>query len=157
MRKSPSQTDQSFDPKDFFRTFSYREVLTALCLTLMFWALIGWIFYCRVYDWYPAFRGVLIVATFMGTVVLNHIFYKREHRRPNNYMGRTFTDYLLFLFIWIAAELINLESFGELTIHDVDPGVIVLAIMFVIFWTILLELVLAGVKRLLNKFKCRVF
>jgi len=157
MPRPPSPASASFDPKDYFRTFSYREVVTALCLTLMLCALASATFYCSQYAWHAEYKNVLLVVSIFTAVVLNHVFYKIEHGRPNNYMGRTFADYLLFFLFWIAAEVSTIIVSGSFATSKLDVEIVPITIMFTVLLTMVLELTLSGVKRLIAMFGWHVF
>ena len=144
----------SFNARLFIRTLSYRDFLTPLSLGLLLLAMFQIVGYYGGEHWVEN-NILLIRSTLMASMIfLNHIVYRLEHRRPNNYIGRSIhTSIFLICFVSLYQLyffLIGLSHFGGM-----DPGIIGMLLMLVVF-VMLFELIVALVKRILNLFKWQI-
>src|SRR4051794_14025407 len=113
MRRERSLSEKVFGTREFFRTLSYREFITAFSLSLLLFAWIAVLQYLAHYDWYTDYATILFIMLVAIIFILNHVFYRREHRRANNFIGRNFADYLLFFITWLVVEVAYVVRTGE--------------------------------------------
>lgn len=146
--------NDSFSTKHFIRTFSHREVVTSFSLALLLLSLFYIVDYYREVDWD---ERVVKWILFVITLPVNHIIYKAEHHRSNNFIGRSFHDYI-FAIIFIPLYMIVrytvhgvVFSFDGSLIILIPGSVIILAFIIACF-----ELVIALLKRMLNFFKWQI-
>jgi hypothetical protein len=157
MRRERSLSEKVFGTREFFRTLSYREFVTAFSLALLLFALIAVLQYLAHYDWYTDYGAGLFVATVVTIFILNHVFYRREHKRANNFIGRNFADYLLLFTTWLIVEAVYFARTGEFDTIIPAPGEYFTYPILFILWVMIFELCLAGLKRVLIKIRCQVF
>jgi hypothetical protein len=86
---------------------------------------------------------------------LNHIIYKIEHKRSNNYVGRTMHD-LIFIGLYFLLTMIQVFLSGA-TIRFDGGANVVGVLMGLIVFIMFLELAIAIVKRLLKILKWQIF
>ncbi|WP_339923674.1 hypothetical protein [uncultured Cyclobacterium sp.] len=162
-KKIPSNSSgisQSLDPKPFLKTFSYREIITIIALSLLFHSLLEVI---GIYSNDPLFifkntlntwKIVLLLSIFL----LNHIVYRLEHNRSNNFIGRLIID-LIFLFFLIIIKIgftFLIDSSYRISIKG--NGLMFFIIIFgLVFLFTALELIVAFLKFSLKKIRCQIF
>ena len=157
MHRERSLSEKTFGTREFFRTLSYREFITALCLALLLFAALSTINYLEHYDWFDSYGRALTIALVVMIFTLNHVFYKKEHSRSNNYIGRNLADNLLFLTTYLIFEAVYFVRTGTFLTAAPTPGEYFTYPILFIGWIMVFELFLAGLKRVLNKIRCRVF
>lgn len=128
--------------KEFIRTLSYREFLTAFTLSIFT--------ICLQYIRYFYWEVELIKSmnnfgfnflVFSTIIMLNHVFYKLEHKRSNSYYIRTLIDFT-FLIIYVV---LRHYLFHEISINWTS-------IIIGFFYILLLEMVFSTLKLLKCKF-----
>ncbi|MFY0598257.1 MAG: hypothetical protein JXR03_01210 [Cyclobacteriaceae bacterium] len=148
----------SFDYKPFFRTLSYREFVTSFALALLYHSLFEIIDYYSNERFFEnslrAWKLSFFVVVFLG----NHIIYRFEHRRSNNFISRSLSDLILLIILILSRvgyELI-LDSNYRLNLDANGVGVffIIFGIVIMIF---ALETAVALLKFLLKRIRCQVF
>jgi hypothetical protein len=145
----------SFSTKDFIRALSYRDFLTPFSLALLFIALREAIGYFSFVEWIDA-NSSLIIAAFMVLIALvNHIIYKIEHNRPNNFIGRCIQD-IIFVFLVIIFLEIRTQIWNGMSVVEFNVGGVIGVTFGVAIFVTLFELVVAFLKRCLNYFKWRI-
>ena len=150
-RRSP--IDESFFAKPFIRTISYREFLTSLSLVLLLLAFYTVIDYYSDEHWIENNYSLLKYGLLAIIIPFNHIIYKSEHKRPNNFIGRNLHDYI-FLILFIALYNLQLLINGSALTFDVkNIGILIILLMVLIFLIMVFELLVAILKRLLRFFK----
>ncbi len=150
MAKERDLADQIFSPRDFSRTLSYREFLSSLSLALLLLALCAVVDYYDNEDWIANNESAIKWTLICVLLPVNHIFYKVEHKRSNNFIGRNFHDYI-FIFLFVVLHKLRLFLYGlglSIGIEGVG-GAIVLLLVFIIM-VMLFELAVAILKRGLN-------
>lgn len=102
------------DPKPFFRTFSYREVLSAVMATLFLLATTRTLSYLDL----EVSSAVIGGGAFLLVICL-HVFYRLEHRRSNNLVGRVIHDHLYLMVLYLIVLAVNWYTSGEPTFPDI--------------------------------------
>mgnify|MGYP006999182309 CR=1 FL=1 len=148
----------SFDYRPFFRALSYREFLTTIAMALLFQA------FFEIIDYYSserffenthkAWKGYGILVVFLA----NHILYRYEHRRSNNFIGRSLNDLLLIITLIFVRTTYEFILKGTYSISIDGSGVglffMILAILMFIF---AFEVGVAFLKYLLKRLRCQIF
>lgn len=115
--KTPKRRSR-FDERNFRRAFSYREILTAFTLAILYLSYVILIsYYSDEEAIKDSWRSFMFVG-FIVTLLLNHLFYHGEHKRTNSYLGRYICDLLFFMF-WLAVQLLYSFYSGWSPIYEV--------------------------------------
>ena len=134
--------------KNYIRTFSTREVISALLSALMYFVLI---FFLRQIGWYEYIEGfALLLATL--PVLISHRIYFLEHRRQNSFLGRLVHDILILVFINLLGPLFLWVSGHFHEIHSITY-----LILFTSMIMVLIEVLLTTINAILNAFKWRIW
>jgi len=139
-----SQKDpfDSFDPRPFIKTLSYREFLTPFCLVLAHLSLIS------VFDYlFHGFYNWILLVSLCCLIILNHVFYKAEHLRSNNFIGRNLHDYIFLLIFVCLATVYNMVMGKSISF---DMGFSVFVFFLSIFVIMLFEAFVSLCRRGLN-------
>lgn len=147
MAKERDLADQVFSIRNFVRTLSYREFVTSLSLALLLLAVYSLLDYYSNEDWIENNESVIKWTLSCLLLPINHIFYKVEHKRPNNFIGRNFHDYI-FLLLFILLYKLRLFFYGSSLSLGIEGigGAIVFLLVFIIT-VMLFELAVAILKR----------
>lgn len=147
MAKERDFADQVFSTRYFVRTLSYREFVTSLSLALFLLAIYALLDYYSNEDWIEGNESTIKWTLFCILIPINHIFYKIEHKRPNNFIGRNFHDYI-FLLLFVSLYKLRLFIYGSSLSFGVEGvgSVIVFILMFIIM-VMVFELGVALFKR----------
>lgn len=138
-----------FETRPFLRTFSCREVSTSVALALMLLASFAVAGYYTTEDWLEANLWTVRFVLFIMAIIANHIIYRIEHKRPNNFIGRNIHDLLfililyLFHLIWLGFQGLDLADYVKWV--DNLPFMLIM----VIFIVVVFELFVTLTKRLL--------
>ncbi len=158
METRPKQDlfDLSFSKKDFVRTLSYREFVSSFALALLLLSVYAVLDYYNGEDWAQN-NGKAIRLTFLCILpVVNHIFYKAEHKRPNNFMGRNLHDYI-FLLLFLAIFKLKLFFYGSsFTIEAEGVFSVIFLIAGLIMIIMLFEMAVALLRRCLNLLRWQI-
>lgn len=146
----------SFSTKEFVRSLSYRDLFTPFSLALLLVALGKGVSYLSFLPWVESYNPLIIATTVVMIALVNHVVYKIEHRRPNNFIGRCIQDIVLLLFLFLFATIRDSLSSGTFAIDDFSisgslaliPGLAIVVTLF--------ELVVAFLKRFLKLVKWQI-
>jgi hypothetical protein len=144
----------SFDLQNFKRSFSYRDILTAACLALLFIAINELLLYYAGEESLENNYQEVAITFFILLLLANHSLYKLEHGRANNYIGRILQDALYIVFWWFIRLI---QSLLEGNPWDIDIGVLAVASFFVGIFIAVFEIAVAVLKRLMVLFKWAIF
>lgn len=158
MAKTSEEPDLfiSFSLRSFLRSFSYRDVLTSVALSLLLRALIDVLHYYAYEEFFENRIDTIIRVLFCLFLCLNHIVYKSEHRRPNNFIGRVALD-LIFIISYFVVMFIQNYLQGNVVTYESTVGGVIAIILAVFVLLVIFEICLAILKRLLNLLKWRLF
>jgi hypothetical protein len=146
-RRKRDLADQVFSTKDFVRTLSYREFVTSLSLALLLLAIYTLINYYSNEDWIGNNETALRWTAFSMILLLNHIFYKVEHKRSNNFIGRNFHDHI-FLLLFVSLYKLRRLLYGSGLSLDVEGiGDAIVSVLLFIIFVMFFELAVAMLKR----------
>jgi hypothetical protein len=136
---------------------SYRDFLTSFSLALFLAAIRTILIYYSDEKSLENIWSSIVLMIFFLFILINHIIYKAEHKRSNNFIGRIFHTAIFILAFWIVITLYNyfLDD-AYLTGLSVDIGSIVIFIIVVPVLLMLLELTITILKRVLNLFNWRI-
>lgn len=150
MAKERDLADQVFSTRNFLRTLSYREFITSLSLALLLLAFYRILDYYSNEDWIEDNEFLFMWTLFCIILPLNHVFYKTEHKRQNNFIGRNLHDYI-FLLLFIASYKLQLFLMGtSLTFGIEGVGTVIVFLLVFIILVVVLELGVAIIKRVLR-------
>ena len=147
MAKERDLADQVFGTRDFVRTLSYREFVTSLSLALLLLAVYSVLDYYSNEDWIEHNESSIKWTLFCILIPVNHIFYKAEHKRQNNFIGRNFHDYIFILLFICLYKLNHLLYGSSLSFGFEGIGSAIVFVLVVIIMVMLLELAIAVLKR----------
>lgn len=143
-----------FNARQFVRALSYRDFLTSICLALVVVAMSEVIQYYSSENFFEnrtnSFRNIF----FLMMIPLNHIVYKAEHKRSNNFIGRVLHD---LIFIGSFLIINKILAFDINTIFAGEPLTFILFLLVIIILLVFFEIGIAILKRLFNLFKWQVF
>ena len=149
MKKRPDRdlADQIFSTRNFARTLSYREFVTSLSLALFLLAIYSLMGYYSNEHWIENNELTIKWALFCVLIPVNHVLYRVEHRRPNNFIGRSLHD-CIFLLLFMALNALRLFLSGSSLSFGVGGvgSAIVFILMFIIT-VMFFEVVVAILKR----------
>lgn len=147
LRQKRDFSERILDTRDFLRTLSYREFVTSCSTALLLVAFYGILDFYSGEDWVDKHGGVIRTTLFCISLPVNHIFYKVDHKRPNNFVGRNFHDYIFILFFVLLNEL-RMYFYGWGISFDIaDIGIYIATILIIAILVMLFELAVAIVKR----------
>lgn len=146
----------SFKLSSFLRSLSYRDFLTSFSLVILFRAI------CSVIDFYSSEEFFKNITALDKTILLlllmplNHIIYKAEHNRSNNFIGRAMHDLIFFGLYWLINIVYSFLMDARISL-DLDLSGILPILFGITTFLMLFELGIAILKRLLNFFKWQIF
>src|SRR5687767_7896207 len=108
--------DYSFSIRPYVRSLSYREFLTCSSIALLQIAAFDAIDYSSDNDWTIFNVSLVKTLSFFIFIFLNHIFYKLEHKRANNFIGRNIHDYIFVLLVFAMSKIKLLMAGNDVTI-----------------------------------------
>lgn len=155
-RPEDDSATESFSVTSYFRSFSYRDILTALSTAMLLVSISAIMDYCTYSYENNPFRIWHTFLLFALVVLLNHSLYKKEHRRSNRYLGRIIQTYMMIIFFAIIKSVsfsiidIEIKMFPE----KEDFLLILLGLLFLTFFV---EIVIGLIRRFLNIIKCQIF
>ncbi|MBT30832.1 MAG: hypothetical protein CMO01_14335 [Thalassobius sp.] len=146
-----SDFTESLNYKPYFRTYSYRDFTTAFSLANLCVAIYEFLIYCSDESILGNNRGLLIIVVYNIAVLLNHSTYKLEHKRSNNYIGRS-----IHTITFTAIFLTEMLLYRYLVYSRVlDAGVVFYILL--VFGVLFLEFIVSILKHILNLLKCPIF
>lgn len=150
-KRQPKSSD-SFDKEPFFRALSYRDFLTSFALAIFLMAFLQILLYYSIEDWIRDYFVSIRMVSFLLVGLMNHMIYKIEHRRANNFVGRIVHDFIFIIMFFLLGNLRTYILYG--TISDVENGA--LPLIGVVMLVLIFEFSVAILKRLLRLFKWQI-
>ncbi|GAA4275962.1 hypothetical protein [Aquimarina mytili] len=142
------------DTDPFLRTLSYRDFLTSFALGILLLSVHTLFRYYSGEDFIKNNSIFLWGFSFILLLSINHAFYRFEHKRSNNLIGRLIHDVIfiiMYFILWgIYTSIINLEITSTITTDDIP------AIIFLSFLILPIEAIIGIVKRLFKLLKCEI-
>lgn len=86
-----------FDPMPYLKSFGKKDLFTILAVSMFIQAITQ---FSRYYNFEPDLnlpKNIITAALITLAMLLAHFFYKKDHNRSNNYLGRCINDTLMFL------------------------------------------------------------
>jgi hypothetical protein len=148
--------DLTLGTKDFVRTLSYRDIFTSISLALLLLAIREIIDYYSLDDWINAKSNLLMGIVTLVIIAFNHILYKIEHKRSNNFIGRVLHDCMFLLCYATIGKLEQLLTGSGFTITFEDIGSFFSTGIFLLVFLVGYEVVIAFFKRVLKLFRWRI-
>lgn len=147
----------SFSPKPYLRTFGRRDIFTCLSLTFFLLAFGTLLDYYSNFDWVGEHQNFVLGLSCFILMIVNHIFYRFEHKRSNNFIGRIINDCLLLMTFMLVAKTIGLLRGGSLNFEtwNIASSISMLILIFTLL--VCLELLVAAFRRILNLLKWQIF
>lgn len=146
------------DYRPFLRTLSYREFLTSFTLALLYQAFHELLKYYsdeRIFE--NSYKNIQLILLIV-LILANHVYYKFEHKRSNNFSGRIINDIIfltILLFTKVIYELIKDSSYSfSINVSELGLVFFIIGLVILLFG---LELLFAVLKYLLNLIMCRIF
>ena len=158
MAKSEEEPDLfiSFKLRLFLRSLSYRDFLTSVALGLLLHAFYEVLAYYSSEALFEHRASSIRMTLFVIFLALNHIVYKSEHKRSNNFIGRVIHD-LIFIAVYaiinVGHKLLIGMQLSYSTTFLSALGIVIALIVAAIFF----EFCVAIVKRLLMWIKWQIF
>lgn len=144
----------TLDP--FLRELGYKDFVTSACLALLLLALAQIISYFS-YD--LSSEGIwnsIKLTLFLLITPCNHIVYKIEHERSNNFMGRCVHD-LIFVVMVFTIKKIYSYILSGLFFQSVDDGLSIIFLLISLSVVVMLfEVVVAILKRILRRLRWEI-
>ncbi len=142
--------DVTLNKKPFVRALSYREFATSFSLSLLLLALFRLLDYVATGNDLQYYQASLKQTLFFLILPLNHVFYRFQHKRSNNFIGRNLHDYI---FILLLVALYKLERYIAGIDWSLQVNGLGSFIMFLILFVVSVMFVEAGVAVLKRCFK----
>lgn len=125
----------------YFREFSFNDILSALFTALM---LVSLPFCFRMFNLFDSFY-IIQSITLLLPIALNHHFYLREHKRRNGFTGRLIQDLMISVFLIALLSLILkttdtfywIGSFSNLVFVVLFVVLIIELVLSIINWVLL--------------------
>ena len=134
----------------FFSTFSWREVYSAIAISLLSIAIKDILDFYHDEDWLEEKWYSNEFLYMILILPLLHIFYKRDHKRPNDFLGRSFHIFSFFLALFCLQSLKTWIIYGTFTysIYSSEPsmiffipfGILIIVFMFEIPYSLIKHL-----------------
>ncbi|HZY82368.1 MAG TPA: hypothetical protein VFE50_22740 [Cyclobacteriaceae bacterium] len=142
--------DASFSARTFLRALSFREFFTSASLCLLLLAFYELLHYYSNEDWLEDnyFTIKWCLAYFLMS--LTHVFYRKEHQRQNNFIGRNLHDYISIV-TFIAMQYLYGAIIGnqyKLTFDGI--GTVIVWLLLVIISVIVFEVVISIVRHIFS-------
>jgi hypothetical protein len=141
---------------DFIRALSYRDFLSSMSLSLLMIATMELIDYYSIDDWIRENDDFLTGLSFITILPLNHVFYRLEHKRSNNFIGRVLHDFIFFLCLLFLGRLKLFIAGGRFSTSPEDIGSFVSMIFSFVFFAMFYEVMISIGKRVLRRYKWRI-
>lgn len=139
----------NFKLRPFTRTVSYRDFFTSLSLALLLLTFHQCIEYYSTEEFFQNKSDFLKYMFFFMMLPANHMLYKAEHKRSNNYIGRVIHDFI-FLGCFLSITKIYDIVTGLSVPFALEPVIVPFMIVPVTAFIMCFELVVAVLKRLLR-------
>jgi hypothetical protein len=158
MAKSEEEPDLfiSFKFRLFLRSLSYRDFLTSVALGLLIQAFFEVLAYYSSEELLEHRTSSIGRTLFVIFLALNHIVYKAEHKRSNNFIGRVIHDLIFiagYTIINVGLKFLIGIRLSYSTTFLSALGIVIALLVAAIFF----EICVAIVKRLLMLFKWQIF
>lgn len=152
-RKLRRYEKDEFTYQNYFKTFSYREITSALSLAFLFNAGLELLKYLREAPWINENFTLLALILAVAVFTVNHVIYKLEHKRRNFFLGRIMQNGLLLFAITFVMVLNNwLLGDGSLASR------MSFSLIFGFFLFLLaIEIILSIFRRILTLFKWHIW
>jgi hypothetical protein len=152
-KKREGDIFQSVEVRPFIRTLSYRDFLTSGSLSLLLLALIRICMYAEEHG--AGDLKSLSVASVGIALFFNHLLYKVEHKRSNNFIGRVIHG---FIFIILFLALLTLGTYlnGRKLLIGEDVAALFIMVMGLSVMLLIVELFIFLLNRFFKLFKWRI-
>jgi hypothetical protein len=139
--------DKMFSIYRFKRALSWRDFATSISLALFVMAIQQTSIYYEFVDWY------FLVVPFFLLAIFNHVIYRAEHGRSNNFIGRVLHGVLFAMCYFILFRLndVILNDGDGFDLKDFIAGPIAFFFIMMIF-----ECFVAVLKRVLMLFRWQI-
>ena len=134
--------------------------MTVIALALLFHAIYDVFDYYSSEPFFELYLNYLLLLLYAGIILTNHVYYRYEHKRSNNFIGRLMNNVLFFVFIFIIGRLKRLIISGSYFEWGLDFDLIevISILMATAIFVVGFELILSIVKFFTKKiFKCQFF
>jgi hypothetical protein len=146
----------SFSTKFFFRSLSFRDFFTSICLVLLLIAIIDVINYYSDVLVSEQVGSFVKATAFFLAIPFNHILYRIEHKRSNNFIGRFIHD-MIFVLLFFLLRAIEGDLFGKGFIdRPIHLSEVILIGIGLTISAALFEVVIAFLKRIFILFKWQI-
>lgn len=146
----------SFKLRLFLRGLSYRDFLTSVSLGLLLQAFFVLLDYYSSEEFLEHRTSSIMMTHFIIFLLLNHIVYKSEHKRSNNFIGRVIHD-LIFIAGYVLINVGHRYLIGMQLSYDATFLSVIGLLIVILVAAIFFEIGVAIVKRLFMLFKWQIF
>lgn len=147
----------SFDFKVYFGSLSYRDLFTFISLSLLFVALIEVLDFYSGEEYISGHNNSIVLWLLAIFLLANHFYYRIEHGRSNNFLGRSINDFAFFIIVVLATSTYRFILNNDYRLNYNADG---LGLLFVFIGLVILvfafESGVAFIKYLLKKIKCQI-
>jgi hypothetical protein len=155
-RRQRDFIDLVFGTQDFLRTLSYREFVTSFVLALLLLSCQSILNYYSNEDWVESNAGTIRITLFVALAPINHFFYRLEHNRSNNFMGRGIHDCIYILLVVLLITLKGLYYGYRISVGADNIVSLLGFLFFVAIMVVAFELAVALLKRFLALFRWQI-
>jgi hypothetical protein len=131
----------SFNPKPFLRTLSFRDFTTVISLVLLLLAVFNGLEYYQ-YGWVADNLDGIKITLMILVLPINHIVYRLEHGRQNNLVGRSIHDCIFILLFLIARKIENSLFYG-FSFHPYSVAELLTLATGIVVGIIIIEFIIA--------------
>jgi len=158
-RTLADKLNDSFNLSVFFNSHLSKNLITLVSLGLFFLFLINGYKLYRHETWMIENGNLLRLGTSMFILIINHILFKIDHKKSNNFIGRCISDLIFIAFYFMLAKIHGILTNDN---YSFLPGEdLLLASLFLYFFSFTIviasyEVIIAIFKRLLRLVKWEI-
>lgn len=144
----------SFFSNKYIRAFSKREFMTIISMALLFAACFMIIHYFRHIEIISENTLLILILCFLLISVKSHVYYRREHKRSNEFLGRVIQSYMLIVVIAILTMFLRTNVWGEdIGVYGEEWLFLPFGLFIIVFC---IEVFISFLKIIVNLFKWQI-
>lgn len=134
----------------YIRTFSCREILSALFSSLMICSLFVFFKVFEIGFTSSFLNAIAINIIFLISITISHRLYLLEHKRRNFFFGRILQDLMI-------AAFLTLYSFLGVLLVSESLDLFLFLVIIILFFTFFSELIISSISLILKLFKWQIW
>lgn len=146
IRKPQKMGIHPFDPTPYLRSWGLKDLITHLSIGTTWLAIFELMIYYSSEPLIYSIIKVISIGLYLATLVINHVLYRKDHDKSNNYFGRCLSDLgslVIFGILVTIYHALMSDSFNPLISNPED--MIALALSFF--------LIFMGIEAIISLFK----